>query len=85
MLAEARLNIAERRLSPDRHFKLAARGRPIDLRIATVSTLHGDSVVIRLLDRESVALDFATLGSAVVGLQRFLGVLNRHTGKSHSK
>jgi general secretion pathway protein E len=76
----ARLNIAERRLPQDGRIKLAVRGRPIDLRIATVPTLHGESVVIRLLDRESVALDFAALGLAGEGLRRFLGIVERPNG-----
>jgi general secretion pathway protein E len=58
----ARLNIAERRLPQDGRLKMVIRGRPIDLRVATAPTLQGESVVLRLLDRESVALDFAALG-----------------------
>jgi general secretion pathway protein E len=76
----ARLNIAERRLPQDGRIKLAVRGRPIDLRIATVPTLHGESVVIRLLDRESVALDFEGLGLAGEGLRRVLGIVERPNG-----
>ncbi len=76
----ARLNIAERRLPQDGRIKLAVRGRPIDLRIATVPTLHGESVVIRLLDRESVALDFGALGLEGEGLRRFLGIVERPNG-----
>jgi general secretion pathway protein E len=76
----ARLNIAERRLPQDGRIKLAVRGRPIDLRIATVPTLHGESVVIRLLDRESVALDFAALGLSGEGLARLLSVVERPNG-----
>lgn len=47
--------------------KLAVRGRPIDLRIATVPALHGESVVIRMLDQKSMALDFAALRLAADG------------------
>ncbi len=58
----ASLNIAERRLPQDGRLRLAVRGHEIDLRVATAPTIHGESVVMRLLDRSSVALDFAALG-----------------------
>jgi general secretion pathway protein E len=58
----ADLNIAERRLPQDGRFKVRALGRDIDLRISTVPSLYGESVVIRLLHRGSVALDFDALG-----------------------
>ncbi len=58
----ADLNIAERRLPQDGRFKVRALGRDIDLRISTVPALYGESVVIRLLNRGDVALDFAALG-----------------------
>ena len=54
----ARLNIAERRLPQDGRIKLAVRGKDIDLRVATMPTMHGEAVVLRMLDRGSVALDF---------------------------
>ena len=58
----ARLNIAQRQLPQDGRIKMAVRGIPVDLRIATLPTVHGESVVMRILDRDSVALDFETLG-----------------------
>ena len=58
----ASLNIAERRLPQDGRLRLAVRGHEIDLRVATSPTIHGESVVMRLLDRSSVALDFTALG-----------------------
>jgi general secretion pathway protein E len=58
----ASLNIAERRLPQDGRFKARALGRSIDLRVSTVPTLYGESVVIRLLNSEGVSLDFAALG-----------------------
>ena len=56
----ARLNIAERRLPQDGRIKLAVRGKDIDLRVATMPTMHGEAVVLRILDRASVALDFTS-------------------------
>ncbi|WP_230461438.1 GspE/PulE family protein [Sphingobium sp. CAP-1] len=58
----ASLNIAERRLPQDGRLRLAVRGHEIDLRVATSPTIHGESVVMRLLDRSNVALDFHALG-----------------------
>lgn len=58
----ASLNIAERRLPQDGRLRLAVRGHEIDLRVATSPTIHGESVVMRLLDRSNVALDFKALG-----------------------
>ncbi len=58
----ARLNIAERRLPQDGRMSASVRGTEIDFRISTLPTVHGESVVIRVLDREQVSLDFAALG-----------------------
>ncbi|MGI9500250.1 MAG: type II secretion system ATPase GspE [Geminicoccaceae bacterium] len=58
----AGLNIAERRLPQDGRIKLAVRGRDIDLRVATMPIMHGEAVVLRILDRGSVQLDFGILG-----------------------
>jgi general secretion pathway protein E len=58
----AALDIAERRLPQDGRIKLAVRGHEIDLRVSTVPSLHGESVVLRILDRSAIDLDFAKLG-----------------------
>ncbi|MBO0766451.1 MAG: Flp pilus assembly complex ATPase component TadA [Hyphomicrobiaceae bacterium] len=58
----AHLNIAERRLPQDGRVKSTVRGKPIDLRVSTMPTMLGESVVLRILDRSSVQLDFAPLG-----------------------
>jgi len=57
-----RLNIAERRVPQDGRTKFVLGGREIDLRISTTPLMHGESIVLRILDRESVDLDFAELG-----------------------
>ncbi|MCZ2153347.1 MAG: Flp pilus assembly complex ATPase component TadA [Bryobacterales bacterium] len=49
----ARLNIAERRLPQDGRIKIKAMGREVDLRVSTLPTLYGESVVMRLLDRSA--------------------------------
>jgi len=58
----AGLNIAEKRLPQDGRLRLAVRGHEIDLRVATAPSIHGESVVLRILDRSKLALDFVTLG-----------------------
>jgi general secretion pathway protein E len=76
----AKLNIAERRLPQDGRIKLAVRGSEIDLRVATLPTMHGESVVLRILDRGSVRLDFASLGFRGRSLERLIGELERPNG-----
>jgi general secretion pathway protein E len=58
----ARLNIAERRLPQDGRIRFTARGREIDLRVSTMPTISGESIVLRILDRESIPLEFSELG-----------------------
>ena len=58
----AGLDIAERRLPQDGRIRVSAQGKEIDFRVATSPTLHGESVVLRILDRQDVALDFDSLG-----------------------
>ena len=58
----AGMNIAERYAPQDGHITLRFEGRKIDIRVSTVPTLYGESVVMRILDKESVQLDLATLG-----------------------
>ncbi|NHI02083.1 type II secretion system ATPase GspE [Oceanimonas sp. MB9] len=60
----ARLNIAERRLPQDGRIELRVQGQDLDIRVSTVPTMHGESLVMRLLNRESVVLDFDALGFA---------------------
>jgi len=58
----ANLNIAERRLPQDGRIMHRVQGKELDLRVSTVPTSHGESVVMRILDREAIALDFDSLG-----------------------
>lgn len=76
----ARLNIAERRLPQDGRIRLATRGREIDLRVSTTPAVHGESVVLRILDREGVSLDFADLGFAEDAAATYLHLLERPHG-----
>jgi general secretion pathway protein E len=58
----AGLNIAERRMPQDGRIRVAVHGKDIDFRVATSPTIHGESVVLRILDRQDVQLDFDALG-----------------------
>ena len=76
----AHLNIAERRLPQDGRVKATVRGKPIDLRISTMPTMLGESVVLRILDRSSVQLDFAPLGFHGPALDRLVELLTQPNG-----
>ena len=58
----SRLNIAERRLPQDGRIKLRVSGREIDLRVSTIPTIYGESIVMRILDRGSVLVGLQHLG-----------------------
>jgi type II secretory ATPase GspE/PulE/Tfp pilus assembly ATPase PilB-like protein len=58
----AELNIAERRLPQDGRIRVTSGGRRVDIRVSTVPTVHGESVVMRLLDRSSAFMPFDRLG-----------------------
>ena len=60
----ARLDIAERRLPQDGRIKLAVRGSEVDFRVSTIPSLHGETVVLRVLDRTAVSLNYDALGIA---------------------
>ena len=57
----AGMNIAERYVPQDGHITLRFEGRKVDIRVSTVPTIYGESVVMRLLDKEAVKLDLTTL------------------------
>ncbi len=58
----ANLNIAERRIPQDGRIKLTIAGRPVDLRVSTLPTQFGESVVLRVLDQSAMQLDITQLG-----------------------
>jgi general secretion pathway protein E len=58
----AKLNIAERRLPQDGRIMVKVKGKEIDFRVSTVPTIHGESVVLRILDKTSILLDIEKLG-----------------------
>ena len=58
----AELNIAERRLPQDGRIRMGLEGRRLDLRVSTLPTLHGESVVMRILDRAAILMPLDHLG-----------------------
>ncbi len=58
----AHMNIAERYVPQDGHITLRFEGRKVDIRVSTVPTVYGESVVMRILDKSSLPLDLVSLG-----------------------
>lgn len=69
----SRLNIAEQRLPQDGRIRFAVKGREIDFRVSTAPAVDGESVVLRILDRRDISLDFEALGFT----QQAIGQLTR--------
>ncbi|HYN79144.1 MAG TPA: type II secretion system ATPase GspE [Lamprocystis sp. (in: g-proteobacteria)] len=76
----AKLNIAERRLPQDGRIPVRVQGRELDLRVSTVPTMFGESVVMRLLDKESVRFDFEALGFDGTPRERLIKILEQPYG-----
>ncbi|MEM8757973.1 MAG: GspE/PulE family protein, partial [Planctomycetota bacterium] len=76
----AGLDIAERRLPQDGRIELNVGGQPVDLRVAVLPTMHGESVVMRLLDRSNVELNLERLGMDEKDLTDFRYLTNRPNG-----
>src|SRR3990172_1081442 len=71
----AKLNIAERRLPQDGQIKLRWSEKEIDFRVSTIPTIHGESIVIRILDKGNVAVDLETFGFAPKLLESFVKMI----------
>lgn len=76
----AKLDIAEKRLPQDGRIKASVRGRAIDLRIATLPGLHGESLVLRILGQLDVELDLDKLALSADGVQRLRAALGKPHG-----
>ncbi len=72
----SRLNIAERRLPQDGRIKLRVSGRDIDLRISTMPTIYGESIVMRILDSSSALIILDHLGFPEDTLRQYRKLLN---------
>ncbi|MGA2958644.1 MAG: type II secretion system ATPase GspE [Thermodesulfobacteriota bacterium] len=76
----AKLNIAERRLPQDGRIMLRVKGKEIDFRVSTVPTIHGESIVLRILDKSSIVLDVGKLGFSKDMLDNFQQLIERPHG-----
>ncbi len=76
----ANLDIAERRLPQDGRIKLKITNREIDFRVSTIPTLFGESVVMRVLDREMLILDLEQIGFPSHMLEAFVNVIHQPYG-----
>jgi general secretion pathway protein E len=76
----AELDIAERRVPQDGRIRLRLQDRQVDVRVSTLPTLHGESVVLRLLDKERGRTGLEELGMAEDTLHQFLQAISRPHG-----
>src|SRR5499426_1986726 len=76
----AEMNIAERRLPQDGRIRVTLHSRRVDIRTSTIPTVHGESIVMRLLDRQSVFLELEKLGFSPAMLPRFEALIKRPHG-----
>ncbi len=76
----SRLNIAERRLPQDGRIRLRVSGKDIDLRVSTMPTIYGESIVMRILDRTSALIGLEQLGFPEETLKKYKNLLNTPYG-----
>lgn len=76
----ARLNIAERRLPQEGRIRIKVLGRELDIRVSFISTLYGESIVLRLLDRAAYLLELGNLGFAAETLATYLDLIQHTNG-----
>ena len=76
----AKLDIAEKRLPQDGRIGLRIAGRPVDVRVSTIPSGHGERVVLRLLDKQAGRLDLSQLGMDATTLERIDALIHRPHG-----
>ena len=76
----ADLNIAEHRIPQDGRISLRVMDRMYDLRVAIIPALHGEGVVVRILDKEGILLNLSDLGFLPETLETFKGQINKPYG-----
>ena len=72
----ARLNIAEKRLPQDGRMKLKAQGREIDIRVSVIPMIHGEGLVMRILDKGSMTFDLRKIGMEEDTYKTYRGLLD---------
>ena len=76
----ANLDIGERRMPQDGRIELTVGGHPVDMRVAVLPTMFGESVVLRILDRSVVELDLKKIGLGRKSLQAFEEIIKAPNG-----
>ncbi len=76
----SQMNIAERRLPQDGRIKGTFGGRPIDIRVSTIPTIYGESIVMRLLDKETSFLTLEELGMDAETLKKYESLIHKPYG-----
>ncbi|MCP5089472.1 MAG: type II/IV secretion system protein [Gammaproteobacteria bacterium] len=74
------LDIAQRRVPQDGRFDMNIDGQDIDIRVSVIPTIHGESIVLRLLYKKSISFDFESLGYSVDNKIKILQMLNKPHG-----
>jgi type IV pilus assembly protein PilB len=74
------IDIAEKRRPQDGRIKILVAGKDIDLRVSVLPTTHGQSVVMRILDRDNIKVGLQDLGFAEDDFNRFKGLVKRPNG-----
>lgn len=76
----SKMDIAEKRLPQDGSFRAGIENRMIDFRVSTIPTIHGEKMVMRILDRSSVSLNLQTLGFEKEELEKFRKAIRKPYG-----
>src|SRR5258707_2143395 len=76
----ANLDIAERRLPQDGRFRIKLAGREVDLRVSILPTIHGEKIVMRVLDKGNLNMNLESLGLAADELQKFKNAIDAPHG-----
>ena len=76
----AKLNIAERRLPQDGRIRLSVRGEDVDFRVSVMPSVHGETIVLRILNKTNVALDLLSLGYEPQAAEQLLSMAERPNG-----
>ena len=71
----ARLNIAEKRLPQDGRIKLRVHGRDVDIRVSVIPMIHGESIVMRVLDKSAMVFDLGSLGMSEAIYSKFSDII----------
>jgi type II secretion system protein E len=74
------LNISETRLPQDGRIRLTIQGREVDLRVSTIPTVHGESIVMRILDKSMMMLGISQLGMTKNVLEQFMKLIHLPNG-----